>query len=160
VRFTVKCVFNVNFEFSTLKITLKTHATVKRTSKLHIQNASVIDPLCTLFYNFIFLGQHITKVVNEPSSSRNKTPKIDKPIESSSLIEYLFCIRGPSCFFDEAFTRQKSCSWRHQTPFRNGNVSASRHMEKSKKLTASLTPSQALKCANTSARHSVKPIKQ
>jgi hypothetical protein len=39
------CVFDVNFEFSTLKMTLKTHATVKRTSKLHIQNASVINPL-------------------------------------------------------------------------------------------------------------------
>jgi hypothetical protein len=45
VRFTVACVFDVNFEFSTLKMTLKAHATVKRTYKLHIQNASVIDPL-------------------------------------------------------------------------------------------------------------------
>jgi hypothetical protein len=44
VRFTVKCVFNVIFEFSTLKMTSKTHATVKRTSKLHIKNASVINP--------------------------------------------------------------------------------------------------------------------
>jgi hypothetical protein len=44
VRFTVACVFDVIFEFSTLKITLKTHSTVKRTSKLHIQNASVINP--------------------------------------------------------------------------------------------------------------------
>jgi hypothetical protein len=44
VRFTVACVFYVNFEFSNLKMTLKTHATVKRTSKLHIQNVSVIDP--------------------------------------------------------------------------------------------------------------------
>jgi hypothetical protein len=38
VRFTVACVFNDIFENSTLK----THLTVKRTSKLHIQNASVI----------------------------------------------------------------------------------------------------------------------
>jgi hypothetical protein len=30
---------------NTKKFTSKTHATVKRTSKLHIQNASVIDPL-------------------------------------------------------------------------------------------------------------------
>jgi hypothetical protein len=45
VRFTVASVFDVNCEFSTLKRTLKTHATVKRTSKLHIQNASVIHPL-------------------------------------------------------------------------------------------------------------------
>jgi hypothetical protein len=44
VRFTVACVFGVNFEFKILKITLKTHETVKRTSKLHIQNAGVIDP--------------------------------------------------------------------------------------------------------------------
>jgi hypothetical protein len=35
VRFTVECVFT--------KIPLKTHKTVKRTSKLHIQNASVFD---------------------------------------------------------------------------------------------------------------------
>jgi hypothetical protein len=42
--YTVACVFNVIFEFSTMKITLKTQATVQRTSKLHIQNASVIDP--------------------------------------------------------------------------------------------------------------------
>jgi hypothetical protein len=45
VRFPVKCVFDVSFEFLTLKITLKTHSTGKRTSKLHIQNASVINPL-------------------------------------------------------------------------------------------------------------------
>jgi hypothetical protein len=44
VRFTVTCVFDVILDFSTLKMTLKTHSTVKRTSKLHIQNASVIDP--------------------------------------------------------------------------------------------------------------------
>jgi hypothetical protein len=42
--FSIECVFNVNFEFLTLKMTLKTHSTGKRTSKLHIQNASVIDP--------------------------------------------------------------------------------------------------------------------
>jgi hypothetical protein len=36
--------FNVIFYFTTLKMTSKTHATVKRTSKLHIQNASVIAP--------------------------------------------------------------------------------------------------------------------
>jgi hypothetical protein len=41
----VACVFYVNLEFFTLKMTLKTHATWKRTSKLHIQNASVINPL-------------------------------------------------------------------------------------------------------------------
>jgi hypothetical protein len=28
VRFTVACVFDVNFEFSTLKMTTKTHATL------------------------------------------------------------------------------------------------------------------------------------
>jgi hypothetical protein len=44
VRFTVACVFNVIFEFLTLQMTSKTHATVKRTPKLHIQNASVIYP--------------------------------------------------------------------------------------------------------------------
>jgi hypothetical protein len=43
-HFTVACVFDVIFEFSTLNMTLKTHATVKRTPKLHIQNASVIYP--------------------------------------------------------------------------------------------------------------------
>jgi hypothetical protein len=44
-RFTVACIFDVIFEFSTLKMmTLETHATVKRSPKLHIQNASVIDP--------------------------------------------------------------------------------------------------------------------
>jgi hypothetical protein len=45
VRFTVKCVIDVIFEFSTLKMTLNTHSTRKRTSKLDIQNASVIDPI-------------------------------------------------------------------------------------------------------------------
>jgi hypothetical protein len=45
VRLTVECVFNVIFEFLTLKITSKTHSTVKGKVKLHIQNASVIDPL-------------------------------------------------------------------------------------------------------------------
>jgi hypothetical protein len=42
--------FDVNFEFSPLKMTSKTHATVKCTSKLHIQNASVIDPLSGFRY--------------------------------------------------------------------------------------------------------------
>jgi hypothetical protein len=32
------------FSVENSKITLKTHATVKRTYKLHILNASVIDP--------------------------------------------------------------------------------------------------------------------
>jgi hypothetical protein len=32
------------FEFSTLKMTLKTHSTVKPTYKLHIKNVSVITP--------------------------------------------------------------------------------------------------------------------
>jgi hypothetical protein len=44
VRFSVECVFNVIFSVKNLKITLKTHATGKRTFKLHIRNASVIDP--------------------------------------------------------------------------------------------------------------------
>jgi hypothetical protein len=43
VRFSVACVFNVLFSGENLKITFKTHK-LKRTSKLHIQNASVIDP--------------------------------------------------------------------------------------------------------------------
>jgi hypothetical protein len=33
----------------TLIMTLKTHATVKRTPKLHIQNASVINPLQDIY---------------------------------------------------------------------------------------------------------------
>jgi hypothetical protein len=45
VRFPVKCVFGGSFDFLTLKIPLKAHSTVKRTSELHIQNTSVIDPL-------------------------------------------------------------------------------------------------------------------
>jgi hypothetical protein len=49
VRFTVECVFDVFFEFLILKITLKTHSTVKRTSKQLIQNASVIDPFLNFF---------------------------------------------------------------------------------------------------------------
>jgi hypothetical protein len=44
VRFTVECVFDVIFKFSTQKMTSETHSTRKSTSKLHIQNASVIDP--------------------------------------------------------------------------------------------------------------------
>jgi hypothetical protein len=50
VRFPVACVFKVIFKFLTLKMTLKTHSTEKRTSKLHIQNASVIDPLVCVCY--------------------------------------------------------------------------------------------------------------
>jgi hypothetical protein len=45
VRFTDECVFNVIFIVENSKMTLKTHATVKRTYKLHIQNARVINPL-------------------------------------------------------------------------------------------------------------------
>jgi hypothetical protein len=45
VRFTVEYVFNVIVCFEKLQMTSKTHLTVKRRSKLHIQNASVIDPL-------------------------------------------------------------------------------------------------------------------
>jgi hypothetical protein len=56
VRFTVACVFDVNFEFSNLKMTLKTHATVKRTSKLHIQNAGVIDHLGVVLPRESFLA--------------------------------------------------------------------------------------------------------
>jgi hypothetical protein len=48
VRFTVECVFDVIFEFSTLKMTWIRYSTEKRTSKLHIQNASVIDALVLL----------------------------------------------------------------------------------------------------------------
>jgi hypothetical protein len=44
VRFPVECVFNVNFSVKNLKITSKMHATEKRTSKLHIRNACLIDP--------------------------------------------------------------------------------------------------------------------
>jgi hypothetical protein len=45
VRFTVECVFNVIFSVKNSIMTSKTHAMVKHASKLHIQNASVIDPL-------------------------------------------------------------------------------------------------------------------
>jgi hypothetical protein len=44
VRFFVACVFDVIFEFLTLKMTYKTLSTGERTSKMHIQNASVINP--------------------------------------------------------------------------------------------------------------------
>jgi hypothetical protein len=45
VCFSVACVFNIIYEFLTLKITPKTHSTEKRTSKQHIENATLIDPL-------------------------------------------------------------------------------------------------------------------
>jgi hypothetical protein len=45
MRFSVECVFNVIFSVKNSKMTLKTHLTKKCTSKLHIQNASVINPL-------------------------------------------------------------------------------------------------------------------
>jgi hypothetical protein len=51
VRFTVACVFNVIFTVKNSKMTLKTYARVKRTPKLHIRNASVID-------RHIFCFQH------------------------------------------------------------------------------------------------------
>jgi hypothetical protein len=52
VRFTVECVFNAIFSVENSKMTSKTHVTVKRTSKLHIQNASVIDPLTLYFWQY------------------------------------------------------------------------------------------------------------
>jgi hypothetical protein len=45
-RVDYNCVLDVQFGL-TMKRTLKTHSTVKRTFKPHIQNASVIDPLLT-----------------------------------------------------------------------------------------------------------------
>jgi hypothetical protein len=45
VRIRVECVFYVIVSVENSKNTLKTHSTVKRTSKLHIQNSIVIDPL-------------------------------------------------------------------------------------------------------------------
>jgi hypothetical protein len=45
VRFRVECVFDVIFKVENSKMTLKVCSTVKRTSKQHIQNASVIDSL-------------------------------------------------------------------------------------------------------------------
>jgi hypothetical protein len=44
VRFRVECVSNVIFSVENSKMTSKTNSTVKRTTKLHIENASVIDP--------------------------------------------------------------------------------------------------------------------
>jgi hypothetical protein len=44
VRFAVECVFYVIFSVKNSKMTSKSHSTGKRTSKLHIQNASIIDP--------------------------------------------------------------------------------------------------------------------
>jgi hypothetical protein len=43
-RFSVECDFNVIFSVENSKMESKRHSTVKLTSKLHIQNASVIDP--------------------------------------------------------------------------------------------------------------------
>jgi hypothetical protein len=45
VYFRVECVCNAIFSVENSKMTSKTHSTLKRTSKLHIQNASVIDQL-------------------------------------------------------------------------------------------------------------------
>jgi hypothetical protein len=54
VRFTVVCVFNVIVSVENSKMTSKTHATMKRTPKLHIQIAIVIDPLALIFtFHFI-----------------------------------------------------------------------------------------------------------
>jgi hypothetical protein len=50
VRFSVECVFDVIFSVKNSKIASKTHSTVKRTSKLHIQNVSVIDPLMSIIF--------------------------------------------------------------------------------------------------------------
>jgi hypothetical protein len=44
VRFTVECVFDIIFSVENLIVTSITHSTVKRTPKLYIQNAIVIDP--------------------------------------------------------------------------------------------------------------------
>jgi hypothetical protein len=44
VRFTVECVFEVIFSDKNSNMASKTLLTGKRKSKLHIQNASVINP--------------------------------------------------------------------------------------------------------------------
>jgi hypothetical protein len=49
-RFTIACVFNVIFSIENEKNTLKTYATVKRTPKLHIQNASVTPKARHMFF--------------------------------------------------------------------------------------------------------------
>jgi hypothetical protein len=66
VRFTVACVFNVNVIFSVenSKMTLKTHATVKRTSMLHVQNAMYKNN-----YLACLLSWFSTRVVRISSSS-------------------------------------------------------------------------------------------
>jgi hypothetical protein len=46
-RFTVECVFNGIFIIDNSEMTWKTHLTVKRTSKLHIQKPPAIDPYLT-----------------------------------------------------------------------------------------------------------------
>jgi hypothetical protein len=71
--FTVECVFYVIFEFSSLKITLKTHSTVKRTPKLHTQNASVINPLrvdCTFSLDARFTVECVFDVIFEFSTMK------------------------------------------------------------------------------------------
>jgi hypothetical protein len=72
VRFTVACVFDVNFEFSIQKMTLKTHATVKRTSKLHIQNTSASNrPLCQfeVYRKEPHTIQEVMKIVEDMAES-------------------------------------------------------------------------------------------
>jgi hypothetical protein len=74
VRFTVECVFDDIFEFSTLKMTSKTHSTVKRTSKLHIQNASVIDPQLNHFFsNVVSSRQRLPDLEGQSKKSLVKT---------------------------------------------------------------------------------------
>jgi hypothetical protein len=50
-------------------MTSKTHATVKRTSELHIQNAGVIDPLTGLYHT-----SAITRLCTGPTKSTKKAP--------------------------------------------------------------------------------------
>jgi hypothetical protein len=45
VNFRVECVFDVIFSVESSKMASKTNPTVKRTSKLHTQKASAIDPI-------------------------------------------------------------------------------------------------------------------
>jgi hypothetical protein len=77
VRFRVEYVFDVIFGVENSKITTKTNSTRKCTFKLHIQNATVIDPLGPVsksysvkWYAHVLKTEHIQNELNEIYNSR------------------------------------------------------------------------------------------
>jgi hypothetical protein len=124
VHFTVACVFDVIFSVKNSKFTLKTHATVKRTFKLHIRNASVIDPYLTNF-PIIFADIEFSDCVH--SYFKLLVPLL-APAEARRHCALSWPHGLPSWLYRSPSWLHRSPSRRHQArsrPFRSPNRNSS-----------------------------------